>query len=107
MVASTISPTIVVPGPWSAADIRYQAEQIATQKLHNGGHNCVSCQTLIMPEGWDQAQDLLDGFRRDLSLANTRRPPVCHGRFRSQLEFGLHSPPPPRPGLPRTVSGVT
>ena len=55
-----------------AADIRYQAEQIATQKLHNGGHNCVSCQTLIMPEGWDQAQDLLDGFRSVVASAGER-----------------------------------
>ena len=61
-----------MPGPWSAADIRYQAEQIATQKLHNGGHNCVSCQTLIMPEGWDQAQDLLDGFRSVVASAGER-----------------------------------
>ena len=67
-----VCPTIVVPGPWSAADIRYQAEQIATQKLHNGGHNCVSCQTLIMPEGWDQAQDLLDGFRSVVASAGER-----------------------------------
>ena len=67
-----VCPTVVVPGPWSAADIRYQAEQIATQKLHNGGHNCVSCQTLIMPEGWDQAQDLLDGFRSVVASAGER-----------------------------------
>ena len=67
-----VCPTIVVPGPWSAADIRYQAEQIATQKLHNAGHNCVSCQTLIMPEGWDRAQDLLDGFRSVVASAGER-----------------------------------
>jgi aldehyde dehydrogenase (NAD(P)+) len=30
-----VCPTIVVPGPWSAADIRFQGEQVATQKLHN------------------------------------------------------------------------
>ena len=37
-----VSPTIVVPGPWSAADFRYQAEQIVTQKMHNGGFNCIA-----------------------------------------------------------------
>ena len=67
-----VCPTIVVPGPWNAGDVRYQAEQIATQKLHNGGHNCVSCQTLIMPEGWDQAQDLLDGFRTVVASGGER-----------------------------------
>ena len=43
-------PTIVVPGPWSAADIRFQAEQVATQKLHNSGFNCVACQVLVLPK---------------------------------------------------------
>ena len=55
-----VCPTIVVPGPWSAADIRFQAEQIATQKLHNSGFNCASCQTLIMPQDWEPAARLMD-----------------------------------------------
>ena len=49
-----VCPTIVVPGPWSEADIGFQAEQVATQKLHNSGFNCVACQVLIMPEKWAQ-----------------------------------------------------
>lgn len=48
-----VSPTIVVPGPWSDADIRFQAEQLATQKLNNSGFNCVACQVLILPQAWD------------------------------------------------------
>jgi hypothetical protein len=36
-----VSPTIVVPGPWSRADLAFQAEHVATQKLHNAGFNCV------------------------------------------------------------------
>jgi aldehyde dehydrogenase (NAD(P)+) len=54
-----VCPTIVVPGPWSAADLKFQAEQIATHKLHNSGFNCVACQVLIMPKGWDKAAILL------------------------------------------------
>ena len=34
-----VSPTIVVPGPWSEADVEFQAAHIATQKMHN----CVVC----------------------------------------------------------------
>jgi len=56
----SVSPTIVVPGPWSAADIRFQAENIATMKLHNSGHNCIACQALILPKGWDKAARLLE-----------------------------------------------
>ena len=54
-----VCPTIVVAGPWSAADLKFQAEHIATQKLHNSGFNCVACQVLIMPKGWDKAAILL------------------------------------------------
>jgi aldehyde dehydrogenase (NAD(P)+) len=54
-----VCPTIVVPGPWSAADLKFQAEQIATHKLHNSGFNCVACQVLIMAKGWNQAKILL------------------------------------------------
>jgi aldehyde dehydrogenase (NAD(P)+) len=54
-----VCPTIVVPGPWSAADIAFQAGHIATQKLHNSGFNCVACQVLILPEGWSRTAALL------------------------------------------------
>ncbi len=39
-----VSPTIIVPGPWSEADIAFQAQQLATQKMNNGGFNCVASQ---------------------------------------------------------------
>ena len=51
-----VCPTIVVPGPWSTADIRFQAEQIATMKLHNSGFNCVAVQSLILSNDWGVAQ---------------------------------------------------
>lgn len=54
-----VCPTIVVPGPWSAADIAFQAEHIATQKLHNSGFNCVACQVLILPDGWSATDPLM------------------------------------------------
>lgn len=54
-----VCPTIVVPGPWSKADIAYQAEQIVSQKLHNQGFNCVACQVLVVPNGWDGTDRLL------------------------------------------------
>lgn len=55
-----VCPTIIVPGPWSKADIAFQAEQLATQKLHNSGFNCVACQVLIMPRGWKHGTELIE-----------------------------------------------
>jgi acyl-CoA reductase-like NAD-dependent aldehyde dehydrogenase len=58
-----VSPCIVVPGPWSAADFRYQAEHIVTSKLNNSGHNCIASQVLILPRDWPGTQRLLDEIR--------------------------------------------
>jgi aldehyde dehydrogenase (NAD(P)+) len=58
-----VGPCIVVPGPWSDADIRFQAEHIATMKLHNSGHNCVATQVLVLPERWDRSDRLLEAVR--------------------------------------------
>ena len=54
-----VSPTIVVPGPWSAADLAYHAENILTQKMHNGGFNCIAAQVLILPQEWEHAEALV------------------------------------------------
>lgn len=54
-----VSPTIIVPGKWSKADIDFQAEHIVTQKMHNGGFNCIASQVLILPAGWHQTDALL------------------------------------------------
>ena len=54
-----VCPMIVVPGPWTKGDIEYQAKNIVTAKLHNGGHNCVASQVLMLPKTWDQSAILL------------------------------------------------
>ncbi|MGW6560244.1 aldehyde dehydrogenase family protein [Streptomyces hydrogenans] len=61
-----VSPCIVTPGPWSAADFRHQAEHIVTSKLNNAGHNCVATQVLVVPRDWDGTERLLAEIRRVL-----------------------------------------
>ncbi|MEU3660931.1 aldehyde dehydrogenase family protein [Streptomyces sp. NPDC032940] len=61
-----VSPCIVTPGPWSAADFRFQAEHIVTSKLNNSGHNCVASQILVLPRDWDGSERLLTEIRRIL-----------------------------------------
>lgn len=69
-----VGPTIVVPGRWSKADIAFQAEHIATQKLHTSGHTCVASQVLVLPAAWPQREELLTAVRRALAQAPPRRP---------------------------------
>jgi aldehyde dehydrogenase (NAD(P)+) len=47
-----VSPTIVLPGSWTRDDVQFQAENIATQKAHNAGFNCIASQVVVVPKGW-------------------------------------------------------
>ncbi|MGK2318415.1 aldehyde dehydrogenase family protein [Gordonia rhizosphera NBRC 16068] len=67
-----VSPTIVVPGKWRTADLRFQAEHIATQRLHNGGYNCVAAQVVVVPADWDQKQEFLTALRDAFHSAPAR-----------------------------------
>lgn len=65
-----VSPIIVVPGPWTEADLRHQAQHIATMRLQNSGHNCIAGQVVIVSSDWDQA----DAFRAALRNAYATAP---------------------------------
>ena len=69
-----VCPTIVVPGPWSSADLSFQAEHIATQKMHNSGFNCIACQMLIVPERWEGTASLLGKIEATLKAIPPRAP---------------------------------
>lgn len=68
-----VSPIIVVPGEWSSADLRYQAEHVVTMRLHNSGHNCIAGQVVIVSEDWPQRGAFLDELRAAYDRA-PRRP---------------------------------
>ncbi|MEV0078233.1 aldehyde dehydrogenase family protein [Nocardia neocaledoniensis] len=67
-----VSPTIVLPGEWSDADIAFQAEHVATQRLHNGGYNCVASQALILSADWPQKEQFLAAVRAAVAQAPAR-----------------------------------
>ncbi|MCQ4120646.1 aldehyde dehydrogenase family protein [Rhodococcus sp. FXJ9.536] len=67
-----VSPTIVLPGEWSRADIKFQAEHIATQRLHNGGYNCVAAQAVVISSEWKQRDEFLAALRDALDRAPDR-----------------------------------
>lgn len=67
-----VCPTIVVPGPWTAADIAFQSEHIATQKLHNSGFNCVACQMLVLPQNWDLSDTLMNSVQKAMASIPSR-----------------------------------
>lgn len=69
-----VSPTIVLPGEWSRADILFQAEHVATQRLHNSGYNCVASQVVVLSSEWKQRDEFIAALRAALDRAPARTP---------------------------------
>jgi acyl-CoA reductase-like NAD-dependent aldehyde dehydrogenase len=61
-----VSPAIVVPGEWSAAELDYQAENLATQIAQNAGYNCNASKVIITSAAWPQREELLGRIKRIL-----------------------------------------
>jgi acyl-CoA reductase-like NAD-dependent aldehyde dehydrogenase len=68
-----VSPVIVVPGPWSDAELDFHAQSIVTMLVNNAGFNCNAARVVILPGGWPGSQRLLDMIRFQLAAAPTRR----------------------------------
>jgi len=83
-----VSPTIVVPGPWSARDLAYQGQNIAVMLTSNAGFNCATMRVLITHRQWDQRDPLLDAVRSALRDTPQRYPyyPGAEDRWREFIE---------------------
>jgi aldehyde dehydrogenase (NAD(P)+) len=68
-----VSPAIVVPGDWSRADLEFQAQHVATQRLHNGAYNCIAAQGIIISSEWPQKDQFLTALRKAVADAPGRR----------------------------------
>lgn len=68
-----VSPVIVVPGEWSTQDLEFQAQHVATQRLHNAGANCIAAQMVVLSSDWPQREEFLTALRSAMAAA-PRRP---------------------------------
>ena len=85
-----VSPVIVLPGAWSKADLRFQAENLASQRLHNNGYNCIATQVVVISSDWAQKHQFLTELRSALSRAPQRAAyyPGSDQRIASVLDAG-------------------
>ncbi|MCL4257461.1 MAG: aldehyde dehydrogenase family protein [Anaerolineales bacterium] len=81
-----ISPVIVVPGPWSAADVRKQAAKIGGWLVRNAGFNCITPRMLIQHAAWAQRQPLNEAIAAYLAELPTRKA-YYPGAERQHAEF--------------------
>lgn len=86
-----VSPIIVVPGRWSKADLRFQAEHVITMRLYNSGHNCIAGQVVIVSADWPQRQEFLDALCDAYDAAPER--PVWYPRSDERLEAAASAYP--------------
>jgi acyl-CoA reductase-like NAD-dependent aldehyde dehydrogenase len=67
-----VTPVLVVPGPWSADDLAFQARQVASMVTHNASFNCNAAKVLVVARGWLQRDAFLRRVREELAKAPPR-----------------------------------
>jgi len=95
-----VSPIIVVPGRWTKADLRFQAEHVATMRLQNSGHNCIAGQVVIVSSDWPQREAFLGELRAAYDRAPER--PVWYPRSDEKLDAAASAHPSARWNASRT-----
>ena len=58
-----VSPVILVPGPYSTGELRFQAEDTATSFLMNASFMCCAAKVLVLPAGWAGSDAFAEGIR--------------------------------------------
>lgn len=99
-----VTPVLVAPGPYSRADLRYQARHLAAMLTHNGGFNCDAAQVVVVARDWLQKKTFLEFVREELRLVPPR-PTWATGALERREEFVRRYPQSEAlsPALPGTL----
>ena len=83
-----VTPVLVVPGPWSDADIEFQARHVASMVANNASFNCNAAKALVVASGWDRKQQFLAKVRDALAKMPARKAyyPGAQDRYRGFLD---------------------
>ncbi len=68
-----VSPVVIVPGQWTAAEIDFQARHVATMITNNAGFNCLTPRIIITHEAWAQREEFFAALSSVLASLPTRR----------------------------------
>ncbi len=68
-----VTPVLVVPGPWSAADMDFQARQVAGMVANNASFNCTAAKVLVVAKGWLQREAFLRKVGEVLAATPARK----------------------------------
>ena len=59
-----ISPVFVVPGPYAAKEIQFQAEAVAAAMTMNSSFLCNSAKMMVMPKGWAGSSNFMQAIQQ-------------------------------------------
>jgi len=68
-----VTPLLIVPGPWSEADIDYHARHVAGMVSHNASFNCTACKVLVLPGKWALRDAFVAKVREHLAMTEPRK----------------------------------
>jgi hypothetical protein len=61
-----VTPWIVVPGKYTDAQLRFQAESVAASIVNNASFNCIATKVIVTHQDWPQRERFLDFIERIL-----------------------------------------
>jgi hypothetical protein len=85
-----VTPIVVVPGPWTEAEMDYQAANVATMVVNNASFNCVAAKVLVTPGDWDFRERFLAKVRQALADSAPRKAYYPGARDRWQTFVDAH-----------------
>ena len=85
-VLDNVSPVIVVPGRWSAADIQFQARNIVSMLTNNAGFNGNTVRIIITSNRWDQRTEFIQAIE-DLLIQTPARKAYYPGAVERYQRF--------------------
>jgi aldehyde dehydrogenase (NAD(P)+) len=67
-----VAPVIVVPGPYSAKELAFQAEDVASGLTFNAAFDCNANRVVVLPRGWSRRDEFLARLQDALGRAADR-----------------------------------
>lgn len=86
----SVSPLIVVPGPWTEDDLAYQGKHIASMLTFNAGFTCACPRVIVTHAAWNRRKALLGALRRSLAEAPAKRAWYPGARDRWEVFTAAH-----------------
>lgn len=85
-----VSPVIIVPGPWSAGDLAFQADNVASSLCNNAGFNCNAPRVIVQHAQWSQREAFLAALRSAFRKVPERHPYYPGAKDRHQRYVDEH-----------------